>query len=103
MTDESDVTSKRARRLRAERDRISAEIVGVENGVLPLVESAGRPIEPREVAARLGFTPQGANNALAALWRASILDRARVPVNGGGRAYAYRLAFDITALPALDD
>lgn len=49
MSDKGDVRSNRARRLRVKRDRISAEIVGVENG--------------------------------------------------GGRAYAYRLASDLTAIP----
>jgi DNA-binding MarR family transcriptional regulator len=80
--------SERARALRRQRERISAELAGVENGVLPLAEATGTAT-PREVAGQLGMSLQAANNALSALWRAGLLDRERTPVVGGGRAYVY--------------
>jgi predicted transcriptional regulator len=84
--------SERARTLRAVRDRVSAEIAGVENGVLPLIEDSGRPVDTREVAGRLGMSIPGANNALKALWLAGLIEREPVLAKGGGRAYLYTVA-----------
>lgn len=92
----------RARFLRQVRERMSAEINGLENGTL-VVLNDGSPRTPADVAGALGVTQQGANNMLAALFRAGLVERSRVPVPGGGRAYAYALASEENSSTRADE
>lgn len=80
----------RARLLRMRIDLLKAELSGVESGVLPYIEEHG-PATPAMVAEELGFSLPAANNQLTRLYRACLLARERIPVEGGGRAYRYRL------------
>jgi hypothetical protein len=82
-----------------ERERVRAQIVGLENGTLPwLEERSGLPARertPPAFAQSLGISLSSANDRLKRLWRAGVVERDalfRPPgVGGGRRIYSYRM------------
>lgn len=82
---------QRLAKLRRQRERLNAEIAGIENGSLIALESTDRDITTDELAQTLSVSRQAANNYMAALVRVGIIQRNRISVDGGGRAYGYRL------------
>lgn len=83
----------RARLARLSLDRLKAEINGLENGSLVILER-GEPVTATLLAAELGITHQGANNYLTALWKVGLADREKQALSAGGRTFVYTIARD---------
>jgi predicted transcriptional regulator len=79
----------RVLRLRREIAERKAELRGVENGTLLLVEEG--PITSRSVAERLGVSDQVANNRLAELFRLGVIDRSPELLPSGGKRFLYKV------------
>lgn len=84
--------SERLRTLRAERERVCAELNAVEDGTLPFIEEHG-DVTAEALAEAFDLSLPAANNRLVRLVEVGLLDRrpqTRRPV--GGRFYVYRRA-----------
>lgn len=91
-------TEERIRDLRARIFRLGAELNGLENGALVVLEERGEAT-CREIAEALGVSQASANNYAVALWRAEVVDRKRTVTvredgRAGGRAFVYYLTLD---------
>lgn len=87
--------TERIANLHAQRARLAAELSAVEDGTLPWIEGRSSTT-PGDLAEAFGISQQVANNRLNKLLRVGLLHRWRVPVNGGGKAFAYA-ALSMTA------
>jgi DNA-binding transcriptional ArsR family regulator len=76
----------RADRLREQRDRLGAELRGVEDGTLLWIEAEGN-VTASQFAEAFDMSHTNANNRLTELRRAGLVERVRVR---GERGYVYR-------------
>lgn len=78
------------RYLRAQIERLRAELCAVEDGTMSYVEEVREGITAEGLANAAAISPQAANNRLRRLERVGILERDRAVIPGGGR-YVYEL------------
>lgn len=77
--------------LRAQIDRLKAELCAVEDGSLEFIEGAGIVVAS-ELAEALSVSRTAANNRLRRLEEVGILVRRRHVLDGGGAVWCYQLA-----------
>jgi hypothetical protein len=83
--------NERLARLRAEHDRINAELQAVEDGTLPWMERHPLCFTAQIFADAFGLSITAANNRLTKLVRVGLLHREPVSAKGrGGRKFTYR-------------
>jgi hypothetical protein len=83
------------RALRERAARLIALATAVEDGTWGVIVDG--PGTAESVAEVVGCTAQGANNRLRRLYDLRLIDRETVPLDGGGRQFAYRIAVDADA------
>lgn len=78
------------RELRHEAACLLATAAAIEDGTWAAIVDG--PGTSASVVTHVGCTAQGANNRLRRLYDLGVLDRDRIVVNGGGKAFAYRVS-----------
>lgn len=78
--------------LRDQAARLLATADAIEDGTWQFVVE--NHATPTHVAKHLGISVQAANNRLRKLYDRGLLNREKVKVEGGGRAFHYRLTLE---------
>jgi hypothetical protein len=87
---EHEASDVRVAALHGEMARLRVELKAVEDGTLPWLESV-ESATAACMASEFGLSPQGANNRLSRMVGAALATREPCVIEGGGRAYRYRV------------